>query len=49
MTDASENYVPKLKQHYDSVIRQQLEEKFAYGNPMRVPKITKIVVNMGVG
>ena len=49
MADASENYVPKLRQHYDSVVRQQLEEKFAYGNPMRVPKLTKIVVNMGVG
>lgn len=49
MADASENYVPKLKSHYDSVVRQQLQEEFAYPNPMGVPKLTKIVVNMGVG
>ena len=49
MADASENYVPKLKQHYDSVVRQQLQEAFAYANPMSMPKLTKIVVNMGVG
>jgi len=49
MAEASEKYVPKLKQHYDSVVRQQLQEAFAYGNPMSVPKLSKIVVNMGVG
>ena len=49
MADASENYVPKLKQHYDSVVRQQLQEAFAYANPMSMPKLSKIVVNMGVG
>ncbi len=49
MADASENYVPRLKSHYDSVVRQQLQEEFAYPNPMGVPKLTKIVVNMGVG
>jgi large subunit ribosomal protein L5 len=49
MADASENYVPKLKQHYDSVVKEQLREAFAYANPMSVPKLSKIVVNMGVG
>ncbi|MCZ6637949.1 MAG: 50S ribosomal protein L5 [Alphaproteobacteria bacterium] len=49
MADAAENYVPRLKQHYESELRQELLEKFAYGNPMRVPKLEKIVVNMGVG
>ncbi|MDX1485567.1 MAG: 50S ribosomal protein L5 [Alphaproteobacteria bacterium] len=49
MTEASENYVPKLKQHYDSAVKQQLREKFGYTNPMEVPKLSKIVVNMGIG
>lgn len=49
MADAAEKYVPKLKQHYESVIRPQLQETFGYTNPMRVPKLSKIIVNMGVG
>jgi large subunit ribosomal protein L5 len=49
MADATENYVPRLKQHYDAALRQELVEKFSYDNPMRVPKLEKIVVNMGVG
>ncbi len=49
MADASENYVPKLLHHYESVVRQKLQEEFSYANPMRVPRLTKVVVNMGVG
>ncbi len=49
MADAAENYVPRLKQRYESELRKELLEKFAYGNPMCVPKLEKIVVNMGVG
>ncbi|MCA0434456.1 MAG: 50S ribosomal protein L5 [Proteobacteria bacterium] len=44
-----ENYVPRLRKHYDEVIRPGLIEKFGYKNIMEVPKITKIVLNMGVG
>jgi len=39
----------RLRKHYDDVVRPALVEKFGYKNPMAVPKITKIVVNMGVG
>ena len=49
MADATENYVPRLKQHYESVLRPELLDKFGYDNPMRVPKLEKIVVNMGIG
>ena len=49
MAEASENYVPRAKEHYESAVRQKLQEAFAYTNPMRLPKITKIVVNMGIG
>ena len=45
----AEKYVPRLKAHYDSVVRQQLVEKFEYKNSMQVPRLEKIVINMGVG
>jgi large subunit ribosomal protein L5 len=43
------DYKARLRGHYDQVIRGQLREKFAYQNPMQVPVITKIVLNMGIG
>jgi large subunit ribosomal protein L5 len=47
MSDAREQ--PRLRRHYDSVVRKQLVEEFGYTNPMEVPKLEKIVINMGVG
>lgn len=43
------DYKPRLKTHYEKVVRGALTEKFAYANPMQVPKIEKVVINMGVG
>jgi large subunit ribosomal protein L5 len=40
---------PRLKERYRAEIAGQLREQFDYGNPMQVPKLVKIVVNMGVG
>lgn len=40
---------PRMKEIYDNQVRKQLIEKFGYKNQMEVPKIDKIVVNMGVG
>ncbi len=45
----AEAYVPRLKTLYADTVRGQLQERFNYTNPMMVPKIEKIVVNMGVG
>lgn len=42
-------YMPRMRTHYDEVVRPQLQEKFGYKNPMEVPSIEKIVLNMGVG
>ncbi|MBB3972039.1 50S ribosomal protein L5 [Hansschlegelia beijingensis] len=42
-------YTPRMKQHYDEVVRAKLIEEFGYKNPMAVPAIEKIVVNMGIG
>ena len=39
----------RLKQHYEDVVKPQLMERFGYANPMQVPKLEKIVINMGVG
>ena len=43
------DYVPRLKAHYVNTVRPQLIEEFKYENPLAVPKIEKIVLNMGVG
>jgi len=50
MAEADKNaYIPRLRKHYDEVVRQKLIEEFGYKNPMQVPQIEKIVINMGVG
>jgi large subunit ribosomal protein L5 len=41
--------VARLQEHYREVVRGALTERFGYRNPMRVPKLDKIVLNMGVG
>jgi large subunit ribosomal protein L5 len=40
---------PRLKGVYNTVVRQKLTEQFGYKNPMQVPTIDKIVINMGIG
>ena len=39
----------RLKERYDSEIRPSLQEKFAYKNVMEIPKLEKVVINMGLG
>jgi len=46
---AEEAYVPRMRKIYDEEVRALLQEEFGYSNPMQIPKIEKIVVNMGVG
>ena len=41
--------LPRLKQRYREEIRGALQQQFTYGNPMQVPGVVKVVVNMGVG
>jgi large subunit ribosomal protein L5 len=43
------DYRPRMKTHYDKVVRDALLKKFEYKNRMQVPKIEKIVLNMGIG
>jgi len=42
-------YEPRLKTVYREKIRPALVEQFGYKNPMEVPRVDKIVVNMGIG
>src|SRR5205814_7073114 len=42
-------YVPRLRAGYDKKIRGHLTEKFGYANVMQVPRLDKVVLNMGIG
>ena len=47
--NTKEGYEPRLKTEYRERIRAAMKEKFGYTNEMQVPKLDKIVVNMGIG
>ncbi|MGN6551727.1 MAG: 50S ribosomal protein L5 [Pararhizobium sp.] len=47
MADAT--YEPRLKTEYNGRIRKALKDQFSYENEMRIPRVDKIVINMGVG
>ncbi|MET0630771.1 MAG: 50S ribosomal protein L5 [Xanthobacteraceae bacterium] len=40
---------PRLKTHFEQVVRKQLTDEFGYKSRMQVPVIEKIVINMGIG
>ena len=46
---AEQAYEPRLKSEYRARIRGTMKEKFGYTNEMQIPKLDKIVVNMGIG
>jgi len=46
---AEAKYEPRLKTQYRDAVRKQMLEQFGYSNEMEIPRVTKIVVNMGVG
>ncbi|NRB00580.1 MAG: 50S ribosomal protein L5 [Rhodobacteraceae bacterium] len=48
MLDAA-NYTPRLKALYKDSIRAALKEEFSYSNEMQIPKLEKIVLNIGAG
>jgi large subunit ribosomal protein L5 len=49
MSSATEIPAPRLKVRYRAEIVPALQGEFSYSNPMQVPGVVKIVVNMGVG
>jgi large subunit ribosomal protein L5 len=46
---ADKAYTPRLKTHYETVVRAAMKEKFNYANDMMIPRLDKVVINMGVG
>jgi len=42
-------YVPRLRVEYDRSIRGKLTEQFGYSNMLQVPRLDKVVLNMGIG
>ncbi len=42
-------YTPRLRTHFDEVVRGKLVDQFGYKNPMQVPMLDKVVINMGIG
>jgi len=48
MSDA-QAYEPRMKTRYKTEVRKKLREEFKYTNEMQIPRLEKIVVNMGVG
>ena len=47
--EANERYEPRLKSEYRDRVRPALREQFGYTNDMQIPKLDKIVINMGIG
>jgi len=46
--EPEEKVTPRLRTHFDQVIRKAMTEQFGYKNPMQVPRVDKIVLNMGI-
>jgi large subunit ribosomal protein L5 len=44
-----ERVTPRLKTHFEEVVRKKLADEFGYKNRMQVPVIEKVVINMGIG
>src|ERR1700754_2023272 len=42
-------YVPRFKKRYNETIKSELMKKFGYTNVMQVPKLNKVVLNIGAG
>ena len=45
----ADQYMARMQQRYRDTIRPAMQEQFGYKNPMEVPRLEKIVINMGVG
>jgi len=46
---AEKSYTPRLKTAFEKTIRPKLVEQFGYSNPYAVPRLDKVVLNMGIG
>lgn len=46
MADA---YIPRLKTQYNESLREEMTKEFGYANQMQIPRLSKVVLNMGIG
>src|ERR1700679_2720675 len=44
-----DRYIPRLQKRYQETVKPALTKKFGYKNVLQVPRLDKIVINMGVG
>jgi len=42
-------YTPRMRALYDEVVKGKLVEQFGYENPLQLPRLDKVVINMGIG
>ena len=49
MTAASKKEMPRFKERYEKKLKAEMKKKYGYKNDMEVPRLDKIVINMGVG
>ena len=41
--------IPRLKEQYDKIIVENLKKKFSISNKLMIPKVSKVILNMGLG
>ena len=49
MSETDEKYMARMQRRYLDTVRPAMQQQFGYTNPMQVPRLEKIVINMGVG
>lgn len=40
---------PRLQRYYQETVRDRLQQEFGYASPMQIPKVEKVVINVGIG
>jgi large subunit ribosomal protein L5 len=48
-TPRPKDYKPRLKTHYEKVVREDMTKQFGYKNRLQIPRVEKVVLNMGIG
>jgi len=48
-TPRPKDYKPRLKTHYEKVVREDMTKQFGYKNSLQIPRVEKVVLNMGIG
>jgi large subunit ribosomal protein L5 len=43
------NSIPRLRRHYDDQVRSRMQDVFGFDNPMEIPRLEKVVLNVGLG